>query len=108
MSQNVRAVIGDSGQYAKVVRIANAPQLAAELALMVGGGSGARRYSHPQPTPEKIWKIAHSLGNKTPEVFLIGDDGHRMFAPANYKMATLNYIEIEFFAPTSGIAIITA
>jgi hypothetical protein len=62
-------------------------------------------FVHNQKTPSKIWSVTHSLGSLRPLIETYDSNGNRIGHAVNRESQTLNFTEIVFVIPISGIAI---
>jgi hypothetical protein len=62
-------------------------------------------YVHEQPTPSTTWQATHSLGSLRPLIETYDTNGNRIGHAVNRQTQTLNYTEIIFAIPMSGLAI---
>ena len=63
-------------------------------------------YVHHQNEPSMIWSVTHSLGSLRPLIETYDSHGNRIGHSVNRVTQTLNFTEIVFEIPVSGIAIV--
>jgi hypothetical protein len=62
-------------------------------------------YVHRQEHPSRVWSVTHSLGSLRPLIDTYDSNGNRIGHAIKRETQTLNFTEILFAIPISGIAI---